>query len=95
VLASAAIFIGVAVGNIIGPYAFIDSEAPGYHTGIIVCMVSRVCEIFVILALRLCFVIPNRNRDAKFRAGDARYDPVVQEFDDITDMKNLHFRYVA
>jgi hypothetical protein len=70
-------------------------EAPKYQTGIIVCMVSRICEIFVILGLRMCFVIPNKRRDKKFADGDERYDPKVQIFDDITDKKNLHFRYVA
>jgi hypothetical protein len=94
-LSSAAIFLGVAVGNIVGPYSFLSSEAPTYRTGIIVCMVSRVCEIFVILGLRLCFTVPNRRRDKKFAEGDERYNPNVQEFDDVTDKKNLHFRYVA
>lgn len=94
-LSSAAIFLGVAVGNIVGPYSFLESEAPGYHTGIIVCMVSRACEIFVILGLRACFLIPNKLRDKKFAEGDERYDPNVQEFEDLTDKKNLHFRYVA
>ena len=83
------------MGNIVGPYAFIDSESPTYRTGIIVCMVSRACEIVVVLLLRACFLIPNRRRDAKFAAGDERYDPNVQEFDDVTDKKNLHFRYVS
>ncbi|WRT64798.1 uncharacterized protein IL334_001732 [Kwoniella shivajii] len=95
VLASAAIFLGVAVGNIVGPYSFLASEAPVYRTGIIVCMASRAAEIVVILALRVCFVIPNRNRDRKFNNGDERYNPDVQVFVDLTDKQNLHFRYVA
>jgi hypothetical protein len=44
-LASAAIFLGVAVGNIVGPYSFISSEAPVYRTGIIVCMCCRAGEV--------------------------------------------------
>ncbi|OWT36696.1 hypothetical protein J008_05545 [Cryptococcus neoformans] len=95
VLASASIFLGVALGNIVGPYSFLDSEAPTYHTGIIVCMCSRAAEIVVILALRLCFVIPNKSRDKKFAEGDERYDPDVQVFEDMTDKQNLHFRYVG
>ncbi|ORY34305.1 major facilitator superfamily domain-containing protein [Naematelia encephala] len=94
-LASAAIFLGVAVGNIVGPYAFLSKEAPVYLTGIIVCMSSRCAEFVVILLLRLCFVIPNRQRDAKFKSGDERYDPDVQIFEDLTDKQNLHFRYVS
>lgn len=76
-------------------YSFLDSEAPVYRTGIIVCMCSRAAEIVVILALRICFVIPNNRRDKKFAEGDERYDPDVQVFDDITDQQNLHFRYVG
>ncbi|WVQ69236.1 uncharacterized protein L199_007453 [Kwoniella botswanensis] len=95
VLASAAIFLGVAVGNIVGPYSFLTSEAPVYRTGIIVCMASRAAEILVILGLRFCFVIPNRNRDKKFNEGDEAYNPDVQVFVDLTDKQNLHFRYVA
>lgn len=95
VLASAAIFLGVATGNIVGPYSFLDSEAPVYRTGIIVCMASRAAEIVVILALRAYFVVANKSRDRKFRDGDERYDPDVQVFEDLTDKKNLHFRYVC
>ncbi|RSH80120.1 hypothetical protein EHS25_007322 [Saitozyma podzolica] len=94
-LTSASIFIGVAVGNIVGPYSFIASEAPSYHTGVIVCMVSRAAEFVVILILRAALVIPNQRRDAKYAAGDARYDPKIHIVDDVTDRKNLHFRYVA
>lgn len=49
----------------------------------------------MILALRICFVIPNKRRDKKFAEGDERYDPDVQLFDDVTDQQNLHFRYVG
>ncbi|WWC59270.1 uncharacterized protein I303_101820 [Kwoniella dejecticola CBS 10117] len=95
VLASAAIFLGVAVGNIVGPYSFLTKEAPTYHTGIIVCMCSRAAEIFVILALRFCFTIPNKKRDKRFAEGDESCNPDVQVFVDLTDKQNLHFRYVA
>lgn len=105
-LASAAIFLGVALGNstsslistdsaVVGPYAFMSKEAPTYRTGTIVCLASRAAEIFVILALRWCFVIPNRRRDRKFAEGDLDYDPSVQTFEDKTDWQNGHFRYVA
>ncbi|WVQ83358.1 hypothetical protein IAT38_005497 [Cryptococcus sp. DSM 104549] len=94
VLASAAVFMGVAVGNVVGPYSFLSKEAPTYRTGIIVCMASRAAEIVVILLLRLCFVIPNRHRDKLYAEGDERYDPTGQVFEDVTDKQNLHFRYV-
>ncbi len=46
-LSSASIFLGVAIGNIVGPFCFIDSQAPTYRTGIIVCMCSRAAEVSV------------------------------------------------
>jgi len=109
-VASAVIFIGVGLGNIIGPYAFLSSEAPHYTTGVIVCMISRIAEvrlaraprcwahtdaqIVVILVLRFAFTLPNRNRDKKFAAGDAAYDPSVITYEDVTDKENMHFRYL-
>ena len=44
-LASAAVFLGVAAGNIIGPFLFFDSEAPEYRSGIIACLTSRGVEV--------------------------------------------------
>lgn len=94
-LVSAAIFLGVATGNIVGPYSFLSSEAPVYRTGIIVCMASRSAEVVVCLVLRACFVLANKSRDGNFEDGDERYDPSVQVFEDVTDKNNLHFRYVC
>lgn len=85
----------VVLTSVVGPYSFLSSEAPTYHTGTIVCMVSRAAEAVAILLLRLCFTIPNRRRDAAFAAGDADCDPNVQIFEDISDERNKHFRYVA
>ncbi|ODN94344.1 hypothetical protein L198_05201 [Cryptococcus wingfieldii CBS 7118] len=95
ILSSAAIFLGVALGNIVGPYSFLSSEAPIYKTGTIVCMCSRAAEIIVILLLRLCFVVPNKKRNQKFEEGDEEYHPAVQIFEDLTDKENRHFRYVG
>jgi L-asparaginase/Glu-tRNA(Gln) amidotransferase subunit D len=44
-VASALVFIGVGLGNVIGPYAFFESQAPHYTTGVIVCMISRIAEV--------------------------------------------------
>lgn len=87
--------VGVGVGNVVGPYAFINSEAPHYTTGVIVCMASRIAEIIIILLLRLAFVIPNKRRDKLFADGDVRYDPNVSTYEDVTDKQNLHFRYLS
>ncbi|GHJ89084.1 hypothetical protein NliqN6_5486 [Naganishia liquefaciens] len=94
-LTSASIFLGVALGNIVGPFCFLDSEAPTYQTGIIVCMVSRALEIVIILSLRFCFVTGNKKRDRLFAAGDQTADPSNEVYDDISDTKNMSFRYIC
>ncbi|KAH7098978.1 MFS general substrate transporter [Auriculariales sp. MPI-PUGE-AT-0066] len=94
-VASAAVFMGVAAGNIIGPFAFVDKEAPDYRTGVIVCMCSRAFEIVVILALRYIFVTANRKRDRAVAEGRVTYDATVTALGDVSDWKNPAFRYVA
>ncbi|KAJ6624935.1 MFS general substrate transporter [Mycena sp. CBHHK59/15] len=93
-IVSAAVFLGVAVGNIVGPFLFKDSEAPVYLTGIVGCMVSRILEIFVILALRLVFSTANKRRDRAVAEGRVQYDERVSALQDISDWKNPAFRYV-
>ncbi|KAJ7493418.1 MFS general substrate transporter [Mycena galericulata] len=92
-LASAAVFLGVAAGNIVGPFLFKESEAPTYITGVVGCMVSRILEIVVILALRLVFVLGNKKRD-RIVAEGVQYDERVTRLQDISDWKNPAFRYV-
>lgn len=58
-------------------------------------MCSRAAEVLVILALRVCFVLPNKSRDKRFSEGAEECDPSVQVYEDVTDKVNLHFRYVA
>ncbi|KAJ7035632.1 MFS general substrate transporter [Mycena alexandri] len=93
-IASAAVFLGVAAGNIVGPFLFKDSEAPTYITGIVGCMVSRILEIVVILALRVVFSRANAKRDRDVAEGRVQYDDRVTGLQDISDWKNPAFRYV-
>ncbi|KAJ7924133.1 major facilitator superfamily domain-containing protein [Mycena leptocephala] len=80
--------------NIVGPFLFKDSEAPRYLTGVVGCMVSRILEIFVILALRLVFSRANAKRDRDVAEGRVAYDERVTGLQDISDWKNPAFRYV-
>ncbi|KAJ7113689.1 MFS general substrate transporter [Mycena crocata] len=93
-IASAAVFLGVAAGNIVGPFLFKDSEAPQYLTGVVGCMVSRILEIFVIIALRIVFSRANKKRDLAVAEGRLQYDERVTGLQDISDWKNPAFRYV-
>ncbi|KAJ7695062.1 major facilitator superfamily domain-containing protein [Mycena rosella] len=94
-IASAAVFLGVAAGNIVGPFLFIDSQAPVYLTGVVASMVSRILEIVIILILRFVFVTANKRRDRSVAEGRVRYDERVTGLQDISDWKNPAFRYVT
>ncbi|KAJ3986294.1 MFS general substrate transporter [Lentinula detonsa] len=94
-IASAAVFLGVAIGNIVGPFLFKTSEAPTYYTGVVGCLVSRALEIVIILILRVIFVVSNRRKDRFVAEGHVRYDERSTELEDITDWKNPAFRYVT
>ncbi|KAK1224120.1 hypothetical protein PQX77_012979 [Marasmius sp. AFHP31] len=94
-IASAAVFLGLAVGNIVGPFFFFESEAPGYLTGVVACLVSRALEIVVILLLRLVFVVSNKRRDKAVAEGRVVYDESRTGVQDISDWKNPAFRYVT
>ncbi|KAJ3789806.1 MFS general substrate transporter [Lentinula aff. detonsa] len=94
-IASAAVFLGVAIGNIVGPFLFKTSEAPTYYTGVVGCLVSRALEIVIILILRVIFIVSNRRKDRFVAEGHVRYDERSTELEDITDWKNPAFRYVT
>ncbi|KAJ7880349.1 MFS general substrate transporter [Mycena olivaceomarginata] len=91
-MASAAVFLGVAAGSV--RFKSSDSEAPKYLTGVVGCMVSRILEIFVILALRLVFSRANAKRDRDVAEGRVQYDERITALQDISDWKNPAFRYV-
>ncbi|KAF7370876.1 MFS general substrate transporter [Mycena sanguinolenta] len=84
-MASAAVFLGVAAGNI---------KPPTYITGVVGCMVSRILEIVVILALRIVFSRANAKRDRAVAEGRVEYDERLTTLQDISDWKNPAFRYV-
>ncbi|KAF9268407.1 MFS general substrate transporter [Marasmius fiardii PR-910] len=94
-IASAAVFLGVATGNIVGPFLFLDDEAPTYFTGVVGCLVSRALEIVVILMLRVVFVVSNRRRDKALAEGGVTYDETSAGLEDVSDWKNPAFRYVT
>ncbi|KAF9024585.1 MFS general substrate transporter [Hymenopellis radicata] len=94
-IASAAVFLGFATGNIVGPFLFKDNEAPEYFTGVVGCMVSRALEIVIILILRYIFVRANKRRDRAEAEGKVSYDANLTGLEDISDWKNPAFRYVT
>jgi MFS family permease len=90
-----------ALGNLIGPQFFLNSQAPKYHTGI-KAMLAACCIMYgmSILYAILCY-FENRKRDRTHLAEDEVAIDVITEIEigemvdkqDLTDHENKHFRY--
>ncbi|KAH8920612.1 MFS general substrate transporter [Atractiella rhizophila] len=94
-VASAAVFLGLAAGNIVGPFLCPDRQAPLYPLGVVGSMVSRALEIVVILVLRVIFVWQNKKRDRAVKEGRVTYNADALALEDISDWKNPAFRYIT
>ena len=89
---NAILLMSFCLGNIIGPLTFTDASAPNYIpakiTIIVTCAVAAVFSII----LQLYYVWENKRRDRLMREGGLEHKADV-EFSDMTDRKNLEFRY--
>ncbi|CAK3925552.1 related to allantoate permease [Lecanosticta acicola] len=89
VTATAFVFLAYCAGNIIGPHAFLESEAPTYPTGCTVSMACAAAQIVISFCLRALLIRRNKQRDALY--GPPR--PATGEMEDRTDFENPDFRY--
>ncbi|CAN6615048.1 allantoate permease [Trichomonascus vanleenenianus] len=90
VLANAAVFIGVAVGNIAGPFFYLESQKPEYQLGMGSLMFSHFMELLLVLVLAFHLYRENKKRDAIQMA----VEDYSNAFLDLTDKENPNFRYV-
>ncbi|KAK2598689.1 hypothetical protein N8I77_012081 [Diaporthe amygdali] len=88
---SAGIYVAYCIGNIIGPLVFREQDAPRYKPGFIVVLVSAAIAALLLLVYRYVCLQHNRKRD---EAGILESFEHAYE-DDLTDLKNPHFRYVV
>ncbi|KAL3474345.1 major facilitator superfamily domain-containing protein [Aspergillus californicus] len=87
---NAIFFLAYCVGNIIGPQAFQDDDAPTYsrgYEGLLACLVVAICSISGYGVL--CWW-ENRRRDRESGQGDGG---VEVAFSDLTDKEKRGFRY--
>lgn len=99
VTSTAMVFLAYCIGNIIGPRAFLDNEAPIYPTACKLCIACAVCQIVCAMVLRCLLVWRNRQRDRIAGSGGgsaaAAADLCTDEaMEDLTDFENQRFRYV-
>ncbi|KIW87270.1 uncharacterized protein Z519_12173 [Cladophialophora bantiana CBS 173.52] len=89
-LTSSGMFVGYCLGNLIGPFTFLQSETPRYPTGwAVTTAMSAVCAVLVVVYRFVCST-ENSRRD---KAGTTEAFEHAYE-DDLTDRKNKQFRYI-
>ncbi|KAM6510121.1 hypothetical protein FALCPG4_017748 [Fusarium falciforme] len=91
---STSIAVWYALGNIVGPQFFLETEAPRYQTGII----ALVCSFAAVAVCGISYgtfcIFENKRRDRKFgKPKDVAETGLVVEEEDLTDIENTNFRY--
>lgn len=89
---NAILLMSFCVGNIIGPLTFTDKSAPDYIPAKVTIIVVCSAAIGFALTLELYYIRENRRRDELAREGKIQHKEDI-EFADVTDRKNLEFRY--
>ncbi|KAF2758932.1 allantoin permease [Pseudovirgaria hyperparasitica] len=91
-------FVFYAAGNIAGANIFFARESPRYYSALAGLIACYAGIIVIAIFMRQYMWWENRSKDRKIRTA-ARTDDAVDEqailegFQDVTDKKNLHFRY--
>jgi uncharacterized membrane protein len=83
------IFIGWAVGNLIAPQIFQNSDAPRYLHGFLAHIVIYAVFIGIVILTRVILMAKNRSKER----GSSEISHELA-FDDLTDQQNPNFRYV-
>ncbi|KAH7322499.1 MFS transporter [Stachybotrys elegans] len=92
---TAMVFAAYCVGNIIGPHAFLQEEAPIYQTGVMVVLICSVSQMVVAFCLRMLLIRRNKKRDEQAALDPSSNTAIAAEVStDQTDFENPHFRYV-
>ena len=90
---AAGIFLFYSAGNLTAPQLFIAAEAPRYATGFRGMIASFMAMIVIEAALMLYLIRENRRRDRKFGTVHTDQPHATNNFLDLTDKEQPHFRY--
>lgn len=92
VVGNAMFLVAYCVGNLVGPQAFRESDAPDYNGAKIAMVVCSVASFLFLLAIWALMLIENRRREKLANQEEfARIEN--HEFADLTDKENPLFRY--
>ncbi|KAG7897966.1 hypothetical protein KL907_005391 [Ogataea polymorpha] len=92
ITANTLFLIGFSTGNIIGPQAFLGSEAPVYITAKRTMVGTYVISATVPLILYVIYYLRNKKKDSKLL--EQVDDDTLLAFGDLTDKTNPVFKYV-
>lgn len=88
ITASAIVFTAYCAGNIIGPHAFLEEEAPQYPTGCKLFLACSVSQMVMAVGLRMLLVARNKRRDeAAAATGGGDIDLEGEDAVDMTDFE--------
>ena len=87
----AILYIGYAVGNLIGPQTFRADQAPAY-TGGTIAMIVCYCVCIILMA---CYWALAVWQNKKIAARTRRNEDVIESFLDQTDMEQDGFLYTT
>lgn len=83
------LFVGWAVGNLIAPQIFQNSDAPRYLHGFLAHIV--IYAVFIALTVLTRVILMRRNKAKEGESSDVSHELAFQ---DLTDRENPNFRYV-
>jgi MFS family permease len=93
-ITNAIMFLGYATGFIIGPQFFLSSEAPVYQTGFRTMLITFTLLTVAPIGMYAYLTWKNRKRDAAIvQGGGENVYTENEEFLDLTDQEQIHFRY--
>lgn len=91
VTATAFVFLAYCIGNIIGPHAFLASEAPVYQTGCKLILGCALCQMVCAGVLRVVLVRRNKRRDDAMMGVGGEEGEGEGVMEDLTDFEVCFF----
>lgn len=90
---NAVLLIGYCLGNFIGPFFFITGQAPRYNLGVGMMFFCIGIQVLSISSIWLLLLHRNKSRAANLSEREI-LEGYENGFRDMTDLENIHFRYV-
>jgi hypothetical protein len=91
---NAVLLIGYCLGNFIGPLFFIADQAPRYNLGVGMMFFCIGVQVLSIGGMWALLVHRNKTRALLDSSERGVLEGYENGFRDMTDLENLHFRYV-